>query len=306
MKILVFGGLGFVGANFVKWLAEHSPQHAIKVADGFTYAADLKRLPTNFSGEVRKCLLQDRNEYEDLVRWADIVVNFAAETHNDNSLTNPQLFYDTNVFGTYELLECCLENETGILHVSTDEVFGDFPLDSDELADEFYPYRPSSPYSASKAASDLMVLAWVRSFGLKAMLTNCTNNFGYGQNSEKFIPNVVSRIRRGEPIKIYGHGRNVRDWLHVEDHCSALGMLVDSPKWGERFNISAYNPISNIDLVEIICEELNARNHPIEFVEDRPGHDLKYALESTKIRDMGWVPRKHLNGKYVYTDSARN
>lgn len=299
-KLLVFGGLGFIGANFVQWALRNLPGLSLKIADAYTYAADLGRLPEGYQGEIRHCRLQDPGDYSDLMAWADIVINFAAETHNDRSLENPALFFDSNVNGTLQLLQSCIENNTALIQVSTDEVFGDFPLHSVDSATEDYPYRPSSPYSASKAASDLMVLAWMRSFGLKAILTNCTNNYGPNQHPEKLIPNVVSKVKLNRPIQLYGNGQNVRDWLHVDDHSAALGLLLQGQYWGDRFNISANNHLSNIDLVNVILGEMGVKNHPIEYVDDRPGHDIKYSLNSTKLRSLGWAPQKHLKAEYSH------
>lgn len=290
-KVLVFGGLGFIGSNFVRWAIEHRPDLEIKIADAFTYAADPKRLPGNFAGEIRQCRLQEPASYKDLMQWADLVINFAAETHNDNSLRNPELFVDTNVIGTLKLLESCRDNDTALIQISTDEVYGDFPLDSKEKATEDYPLRPSSPYSASKAASDLIVFAWVRSFGVRAMVTNCTNNYGPNQHPEKLIPNMISKIKEGRPIELYGDGKNIRDWIHVDDHSEALGVLIDKPHWGQRFNISADNEVSNIDLAKRIGEEIGVPDHPIKFVKDRPGHDLRYGLDSKKLRGYGWIAK---------------
>ena len=297
-KVLVFGGLGFIGSNFVRWATENRPDLDIKIVDAFTYAADPARLPSNFKGEIRKCRLQGPESYSDLMEWADLVINFAAETHNDNSLLNPELFVDTNVIGTLKLLESCRDNDTALIQISTDEVYGDFPLDSREKATEDYPLRPSSPYSASKASSDLLVFAWVRSFGVRAMVTNCTNNYGPNQHPEKLIPNMVSKIREGRPIELYGDGTNIRDWIHVDDHSAALGLLIDKPHWGERFNISADNEISNLDLAQRLREQLGVPNHTIVFVEDRPGHDLRYGVESSKLTALGWSASETRLGKF--------
>lgn len=298
-KVLVFGGLGFIGSNFVRWAVENRLQIEIKVADAFTYAADPNRLPPDFDGEVRKCRLQDPDDYQDLMTWADLVINFAAETHNDNSLKNPEIFIDTNVVGTLRLLESCRDNETAIIQISTDEVYGDFPLDSKEKATEEYPAKPSSPYSASKAASDFLVLAWFRSFGVRGMVTNCTNNFGPNQHPEKLIPNIVSKIRAGLPIELYGTGKNIRDWIYVDDHSEAVALLIDKPVWGERINISADNELSNIEVVERIKSELDLPGYPVKFIKDRPGHDLRYGLDSSKLRKLGWKAEKSLEKSFV-------
>lgn len=289
-KILVFGGLGFIGGNFVRWCHENRPDFEIKIADGLTYAADKGRLPVAFQGEIRESLLQNPSEYSDLVEWSDLVINFAAETHNDNSLRSPEIFIDANVVGTARLLEVCRNHNTPIIQISTDEVYGDFPLDSKELATEEYPFRPSSPYSSSKASADLLVMAWVRSFGLKAMVTHCTNNFGPMQNAEKLIPNVSSKIRKGVPIELYGEGKNIRDWIHADDHSRAIAILIDKSKWGEVYNISSNEELNNLELVDAIRNSFEKPDHPIRFVADRPGHDLRYGLDSAKMRNLGWAP----------------
>lgn len=298
-KVLVFGGLGFIGSNFVRWATENLPEMKIRIADAFTYAADATRLPIHFEGEIRECRLQNPKDYQDLMQWADLVINFAAETHNDNSLKNPELFVDTNVVGTLRLLESCRDNDTAIIQISTDEVYGDFPLDSIENATEDYPAKPSSPYSASKAASDFLVFAWVRSFGIKGMVTNCTNNYGPNQHSEKLIPNIVSRVKAGLPIEIYGNGKNIRDWIHVDDHSEAVALLLEKPNWGERFNISANRELSNLEVVARVKDELGAPAHPVRFIEDRPGHDLRYGLDSSKLRSLGWQPNKSFEANFV-------
>lgn len=285
-KVLIFGGLGFIGSNFVRWAMENKPNLDMKVADAFTYAADPKNLPDSFGGEVRRCRLQDPDDYRDLMEWADVVVNFAAETHNDASLKNPEIFVDSNVVGTLRLLELCRETNTALIQISTDEVYGDFPLDSLEKASEQYPIRPSSPYSASKAASDLLVLAWARSFMLKAMVTNCTNNYGPNQHPEKLIPNILSRIAQGFPIQLYGDGKHIRDWIFVDDHSKSIGLLMDNPRWGERFNISANFELSNLELARLICQTLEVPSHPIELIADRPGHDLRYGIDSSKLAGL--------------------
>ena len=290
-RILVFGGLGFIGANFVRWAVENRPDYELRVVDGFTYAADVSRLPREFGGQIIRAMLDEKSKYKSHVGWSDVVVNFAAETHNDNSLANPGVFVKSNVLGTAALLDVCKELGRGLLQVSTDEVFGDFPLGSKTLATESSPFRPSSPYSSTKAAADLLVMAWERSFGLEAMVTHCTNNFGPGQNKEKLIPNVLAKIGQGLPIELYGDGKNVRDWIHVDDHSRALSILIDSPQWGESFNISSNDELSNLGLVSLILEKLGLTGYPIEFVRDRPGHDLRYGLDSTKIRNLGWSPR---------------
>jgi dTDP-glucose 4,6-dehydratase len=290
LKILVFGGLGFMGSSFVNWCLSNRPNFEMKIADAFTYAADPSRLSSEFQGEVRRANLNNPGDYVDQLEWCDLVVNFAAETHNDNSLESPWNFIETNVNGLFELLQACTNLDKPLVQISTDEVFGDFPLESNEVATEDYPFKPSSPYSATKAAGDLMVMAWVRSFGLKAIVTHCTNNYGPGQHREKFIPNVIAKINAGIPIEIYGAGENVRDWVHVDDHSSAVALLIEKGDWGEVYNISAYNYLSNNEVVRLIKSDLGRANHEVVYVKDRPGHDLRYGLDSSKIRALGWEP----------------
>jgi dTDP-glucose 4,6-dehydratase len=300
MKILVFGGLGFMGASFVNWAINHKPDAQIKIADAMTYAADKNRLRSEFAGEVREVNLNNPEAYRDLVAWADVAVNFAAETHNDNSLIAPEVFVETNIKGVFCLIQVCLQQETPILHISTDEVFGDFPLKSNTLATESSPMRPSSPYSASKAAGDLLVMAWARSYGLRAIVTHSTNNFGSHQHREKLIPNVVSRIQSGSPIELYGSGENIRDWIHVDDHSSAIFCLLENGTWGESYNISANNELSNLSVVVRIKSEMNVPNHPVIFVPDRLGHDLRYGLDSSKLRKLGWRPTSTATAPFVF------
>jgi dTDP-glucose 4,6-dehydratase len=290
LKILVFGGLGFMGSNFVNWCLMNRPNFELKIADAFTYAADPSRLSSGFQDEVRRVNLNNPVGYVDQLEWCDLAVNFAAETHNDNSLKSPGVFVETNINGLFELLQACTKLDKPLVQISTDEVFGDFPIESKEVATEEFPFRPSSPYSATKAAGDLMVMAWVRSFGLRAIVTHCTNNYGPGQHGEKLIPNIIARINNGIPIEIYGTGENVRDWIHVDDHSSAVALLIEKGEWGQVYNISAYNYLSNNEVVKLVKEQLSRPEHDVIYVNDRPGHDLRYGLDSGKLRAIGWQP----------------
>lgn len=290
MNVLVFGGLGFVGSNFVNWCGLNRPHWKLKIADGFTYAADASRIRDHDELEIRKARLEEPNSYSDLNHWADVVVNFAAETHNDNSIANPEPFLESNVNGVFNLLESIRNSGTRLIQISTDEVYGDFPRDSVEAASEDYPFRPSSPYSSSKAAGDLLVLAWVRTFKVNAIITHCTNNFGPGQHEEKLIPSILRSIERNTPIQLYGDGENVRDWLHVDDHSSAIALLLEEGRSGERYNIGADNHLSNVELAHMLSAECGFANFPIDFVSDRPGHDAKYSLDFSKIAKLGWKP----------------
>ena len=302
MKVLVFGGLGFMGANFVNWTLRNRPEVEIQIADAFTYAADPGRLQSPERVEIYHANLLSPSEYKGCLDWCDLVLNFAAETHNDNSLERPIDFYQSNLLGLVNLMHACLGSKKPLLHISTDEVYGDFPLDSEELATEEYPFRPSSPYSASKAAGDLAVMAWVRSFGLSAMVTHCTNNYGPGQNEEKFLPSVLRAISSGTPIRVYGNGLNIRDWVHVDDHSSALWTLIEKGSLGNRYNISGGNHRTNLQLIEELLSALGMNDHPLQFVKDRPGHDLRYGLDSSKLRLLGWQAREGLDFRFLSMD----
>ena len=279
-----------MGANFVNWSLANRQGDELVVADGMTYASDFRRLESPDQVRVMEANLLEPAKYRHLVEWSDIVVNFAAETHNDNSLDDPKIFLKTNVEGLFELLQVCVILNKPIIQVSTDEVYGDFPIESSDVATELSPYKPSSPYSSSKAAGDLMAMAWARSFGLDVIVTHCTNNFGPGQHREKFIPNIIEKVTKGLAIEIYGTGTNIRDWIHVDDHSSALWKIIDEGTWGEIYNISAYNYVSNIELVSLVTRALGKASHPVVFVKDRPGHDLRYGLDSSKLRQLGWAP----------------
>jgi dTDP-glucose 4,6-dehydratase len=288
MRILVTGGAGFIGANFVHWTHAHRPEVQVTVLDALTYASDGSSLaPLGDTVELVKGDITDTALVDRLVGGTDLVVHFAAESHNDNSLVDPSPFLQTNVVGTYTLLE-----GVRLHHVSTDEVYGDLELDSPERFTEQTPYNPSSPYSSTKAASDLLVRAWVRSFGVQATLTNCSNNYGPYQHVEKFIPRQVTNVLAGLRPKLYGDGLNVRDWIHVDDHNSAVWTVIDSGRLGETYLIGADGEKSNKQVVQAILRALNEPEDAYEHVTDRPGHDLRYAIDSTKLRtELGWSPQ---------------
>ena len=290
IRILAFGGLGFIGANFIRWSICQGKEFQFKIADLKTYASDPSRLPKDFSEEVREANLLEVEKYEDLVEWCDVVINFAAETHNDRSLDSPMLFVESNVMGPAALFSVCSKFGKPVIQISTDEVYGDFDFTSTELATELSPLRPSSPYSSSKASAEMIALAWRRSFDLSVTITNCSNNFGPGQHAEKLIPNVIDRVRTGRPVVLFGTGENIRDWIHVDDHSSAISLIIEKKLWGKKINISANNEWSNIRLVRRILEELDEKNHPIQFISDRPGHDRRYGLDASKLRALGWRP----------------
>ncbi|MFB2599448.1 dTDP-glucose 4,6-dehydratase [Herbiconiux sp. P17] len=292
-KLLVTGGAGFIGSNFVHYALRHT-EHTVTVLDAFTYAgnrASLDGLPAErlaiVEGDIADALLVDS-----LVAAHDVVVHYAAESHNDNSLHDPRPFLDTNVVGTFTLIEAARRHDKRFHHISTDEVYGDLELDDPARFTEATPYNPSSPYSSTKAASDLLVRAWVRSFGLRATISNCSNNYGPYQHVEKFIPRQITNVLQGERPKLYGSGQNVRDWIHADDHSSAVLAIIDAGVIGETYLIGADGEKDNRSVVELILENLGQPVDAYDLVADRPGHDLRYAIDSTKLRtELGWLPR---------------
>jgi len=290
--LLVTGGAGFIGANFVHHALE-AADHRITVLDKLTYAGN--RASLDGLAEDRFQFVQgdiaDAELVDDLVADVDAVVHFAAESHNDNSLANPRPFLDTNIVGTYTLLEAVRRHGTRFHHISTDEVYGDLDLDDLTRFTESTPYNPSSPYSSTKAGSDLLVRAWVRSFGVQATISNCSNNYGPYQHVEKFIPRQITNVLRGERPKLYGAGLNVRDWIHAEDHSSAVLTILEKGAIGETYLIGADGERSNKEVVELILTILGQPADAYDHVTDRAGHDLRYAIDSTKLRTgLGWEP----------------
>ena len=294
MKLLVTGGAGFIGANFVRRSLETQSGLAIVVLDSLTYAGNLDNLG-GLQGKydfVQGNILNS-DLVETLVAQVDLVVHFAAESHNDNSLQSARPFVETNIEGTFELIQACVKHNVRFHHVSTDEVFGDLPLDSENKFTEETPYNPSSPYSASKAASDLLVKAWVRSFGLRATISNCSNNFGPYQHEEKLIPRMIKLIANGEKPELYGNGSNVRDWIHVDDHIDGVWAVIEKGEIGEMYLLGANNERSNLQVVQTLLQILGKPKDWIQFIQDRPGHDLRYAIDASKSeRELGWKPRK--------------
>lgn len=289
---LVTGGAGFIGSNFVHHVLENT-DHSITVLDKLTYAGNRASLEglderrfTFVHGDITDAELVDS-----LFPQVDAVVHYAAESHNDNSLNNPRPFLETNIIGTYTLLEAARKYDTRFHHISTDEVYGDLELDDPERFTETTPYNPSSPYSSTKAGSDLLVRAWVRSFGVQATLSNCSNNYGPYQHVEKFIPRQITNVIRGIRPKLYGAGENVRDWIHANDHSSAVLTILDKGRLGETYLIGADGERNNKDVIELILEEMGQPRDAYDHVTDRAGHDLRYAIDSTKLRDeLGWQP----------------
>lgn len=292
MHIVVTGGAGFIGANFVRRTVATRPDVRITVLDALTYAANESSLD-----DVRERIdfvkgsIADPSTVDDVVAGADAVVNFAADTHNDNSLSDPWPFLDTNIRGTAVLLDAVRRHDVRLHHISTDEVFGDLPLDTPERFTEDTPYRPSSPYSASKASSDHLVRAWVRSFGVRATISNCSNNYGPYQHVEKFIPRQITNILAGERPKLYGPGANVRDWIHVDDHNDAVWAILERGAIGETYLIGADGERSNREVLRTLLAVMGRPADDFDTVADRPGHDLRYAIDSSKLRrELGWAP----------------
>ncbi|GAB3631112.1 dTDP-glucose 4,6-dehydratase [Microbacterium shaanxiense] len=292
MRILVTGGAGFIGSNFVHHVVENTDHH-VTVLDALTYAgnrASLAGLPEDRTAFVHGDVT-DAPLVDELFAGADAVVHYAAESHNDNSLHDPRPFLDTNIVGTYTLLEAARRHDIRLHHVSTDEVYGDLELDDVDRFTEATPYNPSSPYSSTKAASDLLVRAWVRSFGVRATISNCSNNYGPYQHVEKFIPRQITNVLRGIRPKLYGAGENVRDWIHADDHSSAVLTILDKGTIGETYLIGADGEKSNKDVVELILTIMGQPADAYDHVTDRAGHDLRYAIDSTKLRtELGWSP----------------
>lgn len=292
-KILVTGGAGFIGANFVHYILKNHPDYQVTVIDKLTYAGN----PDNLEGVLDKITfvtgdICNQEVLEPLVEQTDIVVHFAAESHNDNSLHDPWPFIDSNILGTYHILEAVRKYGKRLHHISTDEVYGDLELDDPSKFTPETPYNPSSPYSSSKAASDLLVRAWVRSFGVQATISNCSNNYGPYQHVEKMIPRQITNILSGQKLKLYGAGENVRDWIHVDDHNSAVMMIVEHGTIGETYLIGADGEKNNMEVFKLILELMGKDDSWLEHVNDRPGHDMRYAIDSSKLRnDLGWTPK---------------
>lgn len=292
-NMLVTGGAGFIGANFVHYTVRNHPEYQITVIDKLTYAGDKSSLNpvadkiTFIEGDI--C---DRELIDKLVGENDIVVHFAAESHNDNSLRDPWPFVHTNLVGTATILEAIRKHKKRLHHISTDEVYGDLELDDPAKFTEKTQYNPSSPYSSTKAGSDLLVKAWVRSFGINATLSNCSNNYGPYQHIEKFIPRQITNVLSGIRPKLYGTGENVRDWIHVDDHNSAVHTIIEKGKAGELYLIGANGEENNKTVIETILEIMGQPKDAYDLVADRPGHDMRYAIDSSKLQnDLGWKPK---------------
>lgn len=291
MRVLITGGAGFIGANFVHQTVEERPDAQVTVLDKLTYAGN----PDSIAGLDRVTLVEgdiaDADVVDPLVAASDLVVHFAAESHNDNSLRDPSPFVSTNLIGTFTLLEAARRHDVRYHHISTDEVYGDLELDDPAKFTETTPYNPSSPYSSTKAGSDLLVRAWVRSFKVAATISNCSNNYGPYQHIEKFIPRQITNLIDGVKPKLYGAGQNVRDWIHVRDHNSAVWTIIEKGRIGETYLIGADGEKNNKEVVELVLELMGHDPHDYDHVADRPGHDLRYAIDNTRLRtELGWEP----------------
>jgi dTDP-glucose 4,6-dehydratase len=292
-RLLVTGGAGFIGSNFVHHTVEHTDA-TVTVLDKLTYAASRESVDALPADRVRLVVgdVADAGVVDPLVAESDAVVHFAAESHNDNSLDDPAPFVQTNLVGTFVLLEAVRRHGVRYHHVSTDEVYGDLALDDPERFTEDTPYRPSSPYSATKAGSDHLVRAWVRSFGVRATISNCSNNYGPWQHVEKFIPRQITEVLQGRRPRLYGAGQNVRDWIHTADHSSAVLAILERGRVGETYLVGADGERSNLEVVQAILRLMGRDPGDFEQVADRAGHDLRYAIESGKLRsELGWQPR---------------
>ena len=293
-SIVVTGGCGFIGSNFVRHVVREYPEVRVTVLDKLTYAGNPENIAGLPSDRVELVVgdICDAELLERIVPDHDAIVHFAAESHNDNSIADPEPFLRTNVEGTYHLLEACRKHDIRFHHVSTDEVYGDLALDDPTRFTEETPYKPSSPYSSTKAASDMLVRAWVRTYGVRATISNCSNNYGPYQHVEKFIPRQITNILCGIRPKLYGDGLNVRDWIHTEDHSNAVWTILAKGRIGETYLIGADGERNNITVLQDILRAMGEPEDAFDWVKDRPGHDRRYAIDSSKLRrELGWRPR---------------
>ena len=293
-NIIVTGGAGFIGSNFVRWVAKNHPEVHVTVLDKLTYAGN----PENIAGLPEEQVelvvgdICDAELLEEIVPGHDAIVHYAAESHNDNSIVDPSPFIKTNVEGTFQLLEAARKHGLRFHHVSTDEVYGDLDLDDPRRFEPDDPYKPSSPYSSSKASSDMLVRAWHRTYGLDTTISNCSNNYGPYQHIEKFIPRQITNLLSGRRAKLYGDGRNVRDWIHTEDHSSAVWDILTKGRSGETYLIGADGEKNNLEVLQTILESMGKDPDDFDWVRDRPGHDRRYAIDPTKTMvELGWQPK---------------
>ncbi len=293
MKLLVTGGAGFIGSNSVQYILEKHPDYEIINFDALTYAGSLENLKEVVDNPRHKFFrgrIEDGTLVDELMAGIDVVINFAAESHVDRSIVEPQIFIKTNVLGTQVLLDAAMRQKVKLFYqISTDEVYGALELNSKEKFIEASPLRPNSPYAASKAAADLLVQAYHRTYGLPVVISRCSNNYGPRQHPEKFIPTVILNALQDKPIPIYGDGLYVRDWIHALDHCRAIDLIMHKGKVGEVYNIGANNEWANIDLVQKILQIMGKSEDLLQFVEDRPGHDRRYAIGCDKLKlELDW------------------
>ncbi|MCI7334213.1 MAG: dTDP-glucose 4,6-dehydratase, partial [Oscillospiraceae bacterium] len=296
-NILVTGGAGFIGSNFIYYELEKHPDRRIVCLDALTYAGNLETLERALKSKNFRFVkgdITDRKAVEALFleESFDAVVNFAAESHVDRSIDEPEVFLKTNILGTQVLLDACRKRDIRFHQVSTDEVYGDLPLDRPDLFfTEETPIHTSSPYSASKAAADLLVTAYFRTYGAKVTISRCSNNYGPYHFPEKLIPLIITNALEGKELPVYGEGKNVRDWLYVKDHCKAIDLILENGRLGEVYNIGGHNERTNLEVVKTVLKILGKSESLIKFVKDRPGHDMRYAIDPTKIRnELGWYP----------------
>jgi dTDP-glucose 4,6-dehydratase len=292
-NIIVTGGCGFIGSNFVRWVANEHPNTHVTVLDKLTYAGNQENISGLPSDQVELVVgdICDTALLDEIVPGHDAIVHYAAESHNDNSILDPEPFVQTNVVGTYRLLQASKKYGIRYHHVSTDEVYGDLALDEPRRFQPDDPYRPSSPYSSTKASSDLLVRAWVRTYGVRATISNCSNNYGPYQHIEKFIPRQITNILDGRRPKLYGNGANVRDWIHTEDHSRAVWDILTKGRIGETYLIGANGERDNLHVLQEILKAMGQPEDAFDWVKDRPGHDRRYAIDPTKLEvELGWRP----------------
>ncbi|MHA7733126.1 dTDP-glucose 4,6-dehydratase [Nitrosopumilus sp. S6] len=290
MKILVTGGLGFIGSNFIHILQKKHPKYKIINLDAELSGSNKRNLDgiKNKNYQFVKGNITNQKLLEKIIPKVDVVINFAAESHVDRSINNPKPFIDSNIFGVFCILESIKKYNKKLIHISTDEVFGSLKKSS---ADEKYNYNPSSPYASSKASAELLIKSYITTFGCKAIITRCTNNYGPRQSLEKLIPKIISLASKNKKIPIFGKGTNIRDWIFVDDHCNAIIKILKKGKYGESYNISASNEVDNLTIVKKILNMMDKSEKLINFTKDRPGHDFRYSLKSSKIkRELKWKP----------------